>query len=155
MSKFLDNANNAQNCSGCESKSLLNINCDEDLIPNSFDQMYLMSPSTVEENPIPTVVSLNIPVGTTGSLGPIQVTIPFGTVAINLTALGGGSVIKIFEYMFIPDLITAFIYVTIGNSGTSDQLGGNTIINIGNHNFIANGGNQENSGYVLIQFIVQ
>lgn len=167
MSKYLDNSNN-QNCSGCESKSLLNIDCNEDSIPDAFEQLFLTSPPTIEENPIPTVVSLNIPAGTTGSLGPIQVTIPFGTSAVKLTAWGGGggggngnnngsnifvagggggSSTKISEYMVIPDLTSvSFIYITLGNGGMAGNPGGNTIINIGNQNIIAYGGGAGGDG---------
>jgi len=168
MSKFLDSGNNAQNCSGCDSKSLLNITCDDNEIPSSFDKLVFSSPSTMEEMPVPTVVPLNIPVGTTGPLGPIQVTIPFGTTAINLTAWGGGggggnginnntnifvagggggSSTKISDYMIIPDLTTtAFINATIGNGGLAGQPGGNTIINVGNKNIIAYGGGAGGNG---------
>ncbi|ARF11309.1 hypothetical protein Klosneuvirus_1_166 [Klosneuvirus KNV1] len=169
MSKYLNNANN-QNCTGCESKSLLNINCDENLVPDAFEQLFLSSPPTIEENPVPVVVSLNVPAGTTGSLGPIEITIPFGTSGVKVTAWGGGggggngsnngtnifvagggggSATKISDYMVIPDLTTtAFVYATIGNGGLSGNPGGNTIINIGNKNLIAYGGGAGGNGNI-------
>lgn len=171
MSKYLATAN-SESCFGCDSKSLLNIDNEDNLEPDSFYRMFVSSPPSIEERPVPSVVSLSIPEGVTGSYGPIPINIPYNTKAVKLTAWGGGggggngynndidifvggggggSSTKISEYMIIPDLYTSTtINVTLGNGGIAGQPGGNTIVNIGDKNIIAYGGGAGSHGDISI-----